>query len=240
LIMNIHYVQHVAFEGPASILEWAAERGHVMEGTMLFDGQPLPDVNSFDMLVVMGGPMGVFDDQEYPWLEAEKDFLRQVVQSGKPVLGICLGAQLLAHVLGAHVQKNIVKEIGWYPVSLTPPGWESPAFKGIPATFEAFHWHGDMFRIPEGGIHIASSEACPNQAFTWNQRVVGLQFHLETTRQSLESLVTNCADELRVESEYVQRPEVILEEDRDLAALKANMFRLLDNMAVMAGPSATA
>jgi len=231
--MKLHYLQHVAFEGPAAILEWAVERNCDTEGTMLFEGMDLPDPASFDMLVVMGGPMGVFDEEQYPWLVPEKKFLKEVIDSGGPVLGICLGAQLLAHVLGAHVQKNIVKEIGWYPVSLTPPGWDSPVFKGIPATFEAFHWHGDMFRIPEGGLQVANSEACPNQAFTWNDRVAGLQFHIETTRESLESLVTNCADELRIESEYVQRPEDILAEGRDYTPMKENLFRLMDNMAEM-------
>ena len=229
--MKLHYIQHVPFEGPAAVLDWARERNWESRGTMLFNSEPLPDISSFDMLVVMGGPMGVFDEEDYPWLVDEKRFLKEVIEAGRPVLGICLGAQLLANVLGAHVQKNIVKEIGWFPVSLTPPGWESPLFKGIPATFEAFHWHGDMFRIPEGGVQVANSEACPNQAFTWNDRVVGLQFHLETTRESLESLVSNCGDELRVEAEYVQKPEVILEEGRDYTSMRNNLFKLLDNMA---------
>ncbi len=232
--MKLHYLQHVPFEGPAAILEWAVERNWDRDATMLFESMELPDPDSFDMLVVMGGPMGVFDEEQYPWLAPEKEFLKKVIDSGRPVLGICLGAQLLANVLGAHVQKNIVKEIGWYPVSLTPPGWSSPVFKGIPATFDAFHWHGDMFRIPEGGLQTANSEACPNQAFTWNDRVVGLQFHLETTRESLESLVSNCADELRVESEYIQRPEEILAEGRDYTPMRQNLFQLLDNMAAMA------
>lgn len=231
--MKLHYLQHVAFEGPAAILEWADKRGCNTDGTMLFDNEQFPDAASFDMLVVMGGPMGVYDTDQYPWLVAEKSFLREVIATGMPVLGICLGAQLLADVLGARVQKNIVKEIGWYPVSLTPHGWNAPAFAGIPATFDAFHWHGDMFLIPDGALQTANSQACPNQAFIYNDRVVALQFHLETTRQSLESLVTNCADELRVESEYVQRPEVIMEEGRDYDGMKNNLFTLLDNMTGM-------
>lgn len=231
--MKLHYLQHVAFEGPAAILEWADDRGWSVDGTMLFEQERLPDAASFDMLVVMGGPMGVHDSNRYPWLASEKSFIKEVIATGMPVLGICLGAQLIADVLGAHVQKNIVKEIGWYPVSLTPHGWDSPVFAGVPATFDAFHWHGDMFRIPEEALQAANSQACPNQAFIYKDNVVGLQFHLETTRESLESLVTNCADELRVESEYVQRPEVILEEGRDYAAMKNSLFTLLDNMARM-------
>ncbi len=232
--MNLHYIQHVPFEGPGSILEWADERNWNTANTMLYNNESLPDIESFDVLVVMGGPMGVHDEEQYPWLAQEKEFLQMVIDSGKPVLGICLGAQLLANCLGAHVQKNIVKEIGWFPVSLTPPGWDSPVFKGIPATFEAFHWHGDMFRIPEGGLHMANSEACPNQAFTWKDKVIGLQFHIETTRESLESIVRNCGDELRVESEYVQRPEVILDESRDLSPMKNILFQLMDNIAELA------
>lgn len=229
--MKIHYLQHVPFETPGEILNWAKERDYPMDGTLIFDGETLPDLSEFDLLFVMGGPMGVYDEERYPWLREEKSFLKQAIASDKTIVGICLGAQLLAHVLGASVRKNIVKEIGWFPVSLTPIGWNSDIFGKLPATFEALHWHGDTFEIPENGFQIASSEACANQAFIADDRLIGLQFHLEIGREGLERLVRHCGNELLEDGEYVQRPEIILEEGRDYAAMRTILFQLLDQIA---------
>ncbi len=229
--MKIHYLQHVPFETPGEILTWAKERNYPVEGTMMFNNENLPNLGEFDLLFVMGGPMGVHDEKQYPWLKEEKSFLKQAIESGKTIVGICLGAQLLAHVLGASVRKNIVKEIGWFPVSLTPIGWELPLFRNLPATFDAFHWHGDTFEIPENGLQIASSEACANQAFIAEDRLIGLQFHLEIGRNGVERLVRHCGNELLEGGEYVQGPEVILEEGRNYGSMKTILFQLLDQVA---------
>jgi GMP synthase-like glutamine amidotransferase len=229
--MIIHIIQHVSFEGPGAIAQWANETGHTIAITSVFTGADLPALDSFDMLVVMGGPMGAYDESRHAWLVEEKRFLAHAIQAEKTILGLCLGAQLLAGALGGRITRNIVKEIGWYPVSLTPLGWNSPLFGRLPATFQAFHWHGDTFEIPGGALHMASSEACPNQAFLYGDRVVGLQFHLESTPEGVEDLVKNCAQDLAEESDYVQKADRILGEPEAYGSLKKNLSVLLDALA---------
>ncbi len=229
--MRIHYLQHVPFETPAKILDWAKDRGHSVRATHLYQGDSLPSLEDFDLLVIMGGPMGVHDDSRYPWLEAEKRFLERVCQEGKRAIGICLGAQLLALSLGAEVRKNPVKEIGWHKVVLTPLAWQSPIFKSLPGTLTAFHWHGDTFAIPKGGHHIASSDGCINQAFSFENRIVGLQFHIESTPQSIKSLVENCKDELEEEGEFIQDEATIMKGLKECEAMHTHLYSLLDAMA---------
>ncbi len=227
--MKIHYLMHVPFEEPQAISHWAKHNNHSESYTMLFDGDSLPSKEKFDLVVIMGGPMGVQDEEKYPWLNEEKRFIKETLNAGKPALGICLGAQLLAEALGAKVHKNLYKEIGFFPVSLTPLGWNSPIFKRMPATFDALHWHGDTFDIPQGALHIASSSGCANQAFSFENRIVGFQFHIECTREGLEKLVKNCGDELLEEGEYIQRPEIILEDTHDFEKMNRNLFIFLDD-----------
>jgi GMP synthase (glutamine-hydrolysing) len=190
--MNIHWIQHVSFEGLGCIGPWLTENGHTATRTRLWAGDMFPDLGKVDGLIVMGGPMGVYDEDIYPWLAAEKAFIREIIAQDKPVLGICLGAQLIAEVLGAKVWKNDQKEIGFFPVRHTP---EAVA-RGADPEFTAFHWHGDTFGIPEGAVRLASSEATANQAFLYKDNVLGLQFHLETTEESLMSLCENAGDEI--------------------------------------------
>jgi len=189
--MKLHYLQHVPFEGLGIIEDWAKTQDAEISCTRLFAGEQLPDIGSFDWLVVMGGPMGIYDHKEHPWLIAEKEFIKAAIDTGKTVLGICLGAQLIADVLGAKVYPGSQKEIGWFPIQRSEGAPEL-----LPATLTAFHWHGDTFELPAGATRLASSEACKNQGFIYNDRVVALQFHLETTPESMEALIENCAEEL--------------------------------------------
>lgn len=229
--MRIHSIEHVHFEDPAGIALWAAERGHQLARCRLHAGDPLPDPAAFDMLVVMGGPMSVHDELEFPWLREEKDCVKLAVARGRSVLGVCLGAQLLSEVLGGHVTKNTHREIGWFPVKLTPWGASCPAFAGVPAGFTAFHWHGETFSVPRGAVLAASSEACVNQAFAVGAKLVGLQFHLETTAESMEDLTVGGVDDL-VPGPYVQTVEEMRAGgERHLAGMKQVLARLLDNMA---------
>jgi GMP synthase-like glutamine amidotransferase len=168
----------------------------------------LPDVNEIDLLIVMGGPMSVNDDSIFPWLATEKQFIRDAVMSGKSVLGVCLGAQLIASAMGAQVYRNRVKEIGWFPVQGVSSS-ESSMFC-FPSSVEAFHWHGETFNLPSGAIRLARSEGCENQAFQLGRSVIGLQFHLETTPESAREIVANCRAEL-LPSEYVQSEAAILD-----------------------------
>lgn len=204
--MRIHVLQHVPFEGPARIGAWAAAAGHCLTSTRLDLGEPLPEIEALDWLLVMGGPMNVDEHERYPWLAAEKAFLGRVVAAGKTVIGVCLGGQLIAAVLGARVSRAAEKEIGWFPLRLTPQARELALFDGLPERFTAFHWHGDTFAIPAGAVHLAESAACPNQAFLYQERVLGLQFHLEATPESIAGLLAHCADEL-VPGRYVQTAE---------------------------------
>lgn len=193
--MRIHYLQHVAFEGPAAIADWARHRGHEVNGTRLDLGTPLPGLADFDWLVVMGGPMGVGDVGKYPWIAGEVNLIREAVETGKIVLGVCLGAQLIAHAAGARVYRASHKEIGWFPVEALDVESED-AFHGFPPRFTPLHWHGDTFELPAGAIHLACSRACSNQAFQLGPRVLGLQFHLEATPQSVAALVDHCAGQI--------------------------------------------
>lgn len=227
--MRLHYLLHVPFEGPGAISTWAQENNHQETFTRLYKDYDLPTMEDFDFLVIMGGPMGVYDDDQYTWLREEKSFLKNIIQEGKPALGICLGAQLLAEALGARVRKNTFKEIGFFTVSLTPIGWNSPIFSGLPASFEALHWHGDTFDIPEDAYHIASSEACPNQAFIYENRIIGFQFHIESTREGLENLIKNCGDELLEGGDYIQKPEDLIDEGRDFETMNKVLFKFMDS-----------
>lgn len=204
--MRMHVLQHVDFEDAAGIADWAAGRGHAVAATRLHAGEPLPELAAFDFLVVMGGPMNIYEHLEHPWLEQEKLFLRRAVDADKAVLGVCLGAQLLSDVLGGTVRQGVYKEIGWLPVRSTPDAYAHRLFKGFPAAYTPLHWHGDIFSIPSGAARLAESEACPHQAFALGSRIVGLQFHLETTAASLERLMANCGHEL-VDGAYIQTPE---------------------------------
>jgi len=207
--MKIHYLQHVAFEGLGNIEPHLRARGHDLSGTQFFNNQTLPDPASIDWLIVLGGPMGVSDELLHPWLKAEKIFIKAVISSGKHVLGICLGAQLLAHVLGAAVYRNDVREIGWFPLQRHAETSPSPLATLFSTNTEVFHWHSDTFDLPNGAIALASSAACLNQGFIWQNRVVALQFHLETTRTNVQELVDHCGDDLD-NSKYVQSAQELL------------------------------
>jgi GMP synthase-like glutamine amidotransferase len=200
---RIHVLQHVPFEGPAAIEKWIGDKEASLSVTKLYQAESLPSQNDFDWLIVMGGPMGTDDIEQYPWLMQERGFILETIETGKCVLGICLGAQLIAAALGAVVKKNEYREIGWFKVKHAPHITKTVLSDIWPESIEVFHWHGDTFELPEGSKLLASSEACVNQGFILDNRVVGLQFHLEVTPDSVATLVENCSHELDG-SEYVQ------------------------------------
>ena len=225
---RLHYLQHVPFEDPGIILPWANERGHTVTATKLFEEVALPLVDEFEFLVVMGGPMGVHDVDQYPWLNAEVDFIRQVVESGKPILGICLGAQLIAHALGADVKKNDQPEIGWWPVALTESGRKHG---WLPDRLDVLHWHGDTFDIPASAEHHAVSEACTNQAFLYRGNVFGMQFHLEATEAGLRRLADHCRGDL-VSAPFVASEEALFSDSAKFHAANQVMRSVLDQLFV--------
>ncbi|MGH8442356.1 MAG: type 1 glutamine amidotransferase, partial [Nevskiaceae bacterium] len=178
--MRVHFLQHAEHEGLGCIERWLRERGHRLTGTRLYRGEELPDAGDFDWLVVMGGPMNIYEHDRHPWLIREKFLIRDACVRKKKVLGICLGSQLVADVLGGPVSQGDHLEIGWFDVTLNDDARKSSHFDGFPERFQAFHWHGDTFKYPPGATALMSSEACPRQAYSWGDgRVLGLQFHLE-------------------------------------------------------------
>ncbi len=228
--MRVHYLQHVPFEGLGSMQRVLLDSGHTISATRLYQPHSLPSTDQFDWLIVMGGPMGVHDDRQYTWLVDEKRFIENAIQDGNIVLGICLGAQLIADVLGASVYANAHKEIGWFPIQRTEASAASPIGSSFPESIEAFHWHGDTFDLPAGAVHLARSTACENQAFVYRQRVLALQYHLETTRESAEALIKNCAHELDGGGPYIQSAEIMLSSDDRFTRINDAMKTLLEQL----------
>jgi GMP synthase (glutamine-hydrolysing) len=161
-----------------------------------YAGEPVPDALEADGLVVMGGGMGVYEADRYPHLRDEMRLLRDTVRAGRPVLGICLGSQLLAAALGGEVTKAPRKEIGWFGVELLSGARDDALFSAAPAAFTAFHWHGDMFALPRDAVPLARSALTPLQAFRAGPRAWGVQFHLETDNQVLDAMLSSGAAEL--------------------------------------------
>jgi GMP synthase-like glutamine amidotransferase len=230
--MRIQCLKHVPFEGPAAIAAWADERGHSMATTAWYDGALPPAHSEFDWLVVMGGPMGVHDEPDYPWLAAEKRFIQEVIDAGKTVVGVCLGAQLIAYVLGARVYRNREKEIGWFPIELTEAGMSSLVFGFLPSPVTVYHWHGDTFELPPGAVQLARSAVCEQQAYLYDGRVLGLQCHLESTPESVADIIAHGADEI-VPSAYIQTAEQMLSASADdYVQLQGALFGILDRLPI--------
>jgi GMP synthase-like glutamine amidotransferase len=175
---SVLVLQHISCEPPAAFEDELRSRDLDLVRVELDEGDPLPDWREFGALVVMGGPMGAYEEAEHPWLVAEKRLIRDAAQAGHPVWGVCLGAQLLASALGADVYRGPRAEVGVLPVELTAAADEDPVFCRLPASFPTLQWHGDTFDLPEGATLLASSPEYANQAFVY-QRSYGLQFHLE-------------------------------------------------------------
>ncbi|MBZ0258297.1 type 1 glutamine amidotransferase [bacterium] len=176
------FLQNITLEGPSLIGSFLNKRNIPYQVNDLYAGDPVPErPEKYRAVVALGGPMNADDDDKHPYLAGEKKFLRACVDEGVPVLGICLGAQLLARALGARVYKNKTSEIGWLTVDLTEDGLRSPLMKGLDAPLPVFQWHGDTFDLPEGGKRLAGSPDCRNQAFSVGSTAFGLQFHLEVT-----------------------------------------------------------
>lgn len=226
--MKIHSFQHVPYEDLAAIEPWAIARGHTLSHTRFFDGEPLPNIENIDWLVVMGGPMNIYQTDVYPWLLDEKRFIESAIARDKTVLGVCLGSQLVADVLGAKVTRNAVPEIGWFPIEFTPQAATSPIFADLPPQFPVLHWHGDTFALPDGVVHIARSENCENQAFVYKNNVVGLQFHLETTPQNVQEWLDN-SDEL-VPEKTVQTAHEILSREELFRHNNQTLHHILDRL----------
>lgn len=224
--MNAFVLQHADFEGPAAIVTWLSKNNFHIRYINLYVQHRFPDIKEVDWLVVMGGPMSVNDEKDFPWLKEEKEFIRNCIEAGKKVVGICLGSQLIANSLGYRVYPNTKKEIGWFPIRKVES--KSHLAHLIPEEITVFHWHGETFDLPAGAHLVASSEACKNQIFTLNTNVLALQCHPEMTLESISEIITGAEDELKL-AEYVQDAGTIKTKASEFATPGNKLlFALLD------------
>ena len=210
---------------------WFRANGHLLSATHLYRGEALPDVAAFDWLVIMGGGMSVNDEAALPWLVAEKELVRRSIAAGKRVLGVCLGAQMIASALGAKVFRNHTKEIGWWPLTCEIGAATQSLGAALPEGAEVFHWHGETFDLPTGAVRLARSEACVNQAIAVGPRVLGLQFHLETTEDSARELIAGSAGDLQNPGPFVQTAAAMLARPERFLLLNRQMALVLEALA---------
>ena len=244
-----HYLQHVAFEGLGYIKDWLQQNNFELTATEFYKpGYQLPDPDQLDILIVMGGPMGIYDQAAYPWLTKEKAFIKNCIDKGVKVLGICLGAQLIAGVLGARVHPATHKEIGWYDLQLdqsqllteqTVKPADAYLHSFLQGLFQddriVFHWHGDQFELPPGWRGLLRTKANINQAFTFQSQVLALQFHLEVTQETLMAMLRHGEEELLRQDApggifpYIQTKGDIIAGGSNIGTCHQLLRRILDN-----------
>lgn len=195
--MKIHYIIHASFEMPGAIEEWVKQKKYRSTETHVYKGEKLPQIWEFDFLIIMGGPQSPLELDKYPYMRDEIALAQQAIANKKAVLGICLGAQIIAEALGVETQRSPNKEIGAYPIELTAEGLVDPLFKKFPQKFDVMHWHNDMPGIPAGARLLAKSEGCPQQAFAYGDRVYGLQFHMEINYALAKEMIEHCPNDLQ-------------------------------------------
>jgi GMP synthase-like glutamine amidotransferase len=236
--MRLLFIQHDPLDGPGALLEWALTHGYPTATCLICEGEPLPPLESFDLLISLGGPMGAYEEEKHPWLIAEKAYLREAVAAGKKLVGLCLGCQLLADALGGKAYRHTLKEFGWQPITLSGEGLkllslEKDSFSALEnhkkSHFLAFQWHGDTYSLPPGAVQLARSEACEQQAFLVGTQVLGLQFHLEWTEQMMREALADPGVTLSmIPSPTVQTPEEILSDLSLFESGKKRFFALMD------------
>jgi GMP synthase-like glutamine amidotransferase len=212
------------------IAEWAAEAGHELTSG-LATTEEFPPTSEIDFLVVMGGPMDADDETASPWLRPEKHLVADAIAAGKIVLGVCLGAQIVAEVLGGRIYRNEEPEIGWFPVSVTEAGRDEPLFAEWPEHAVVGHWHGDAFELPMGMNSLSSSEVTANQAFVFDERVVGLQFHLEWDEAAIETMLRESSADLAEYGGHIMSATEFTDEMPDhIPVCRELLFMLLDGL----------
>jgi GMP synthase-like glutamine amidotransferase len=222
--MRVIVIKHVESEGPGSLGTFLESAGADIRTIRLYAGDNLPELRELDAIVSMGGPMNVYEEDKYPFLKDETLFLQNAINADVPVLGICLGAQMIAKAAGARVTRSPKEEIGRGEISLTEAGKNEPLFAGIPETLDVFQWHGDMFHIPDGGRLLASSKDCPNQALRY-RNAVGLQFHIEVTAEILAEWFANSPELETIVNSYKELEPVLTKRAQQIYANFVELVR---------------
>jgi GMP synthase-like glutamine amidotransferase len=228
--MSILIIKHVEIEGPGVIEDCLKEERIPYQILNLESGLHLPKLDDFSAIVILGGPMNVYEEDRYPFLREEDLFIKEAIQRGKGVLGICLGAQLMAKALGAKVTKALVKEIGWFDVLLTGAGSHDPLFSGLPKQFPVFQWHEDTFDLPSAGKLIATSNSVPHQAFRYGENAYGLQFHLEVTEEMIHEWMKAYEDEFNgSQTPLLPKLKILCETEKKIGAYKRSGVKFFKN-----------
>ena len=223
--MRVLVLQHAVFEGPGEIARWAEARGHAITVRHLYAGDALPALEEFDLLVVMGGEMNIYQDRDWRWLKWERPFIASALAAGKRAVGICLGAQFLADALGGRVTQNLEHELGWFPVVWTDEAQK--VFPELPTTGTVLHWHGDTYSLPAGAVRLASSDVCEQQGFLVPGRVLALQFHLEVDPALVQEFVDGQSE--WPHGRFVQKPaDILAAAAKYCDANRRLLFHLLD------------
>ncbi|MET3291067.1 UNVERIFIED_CONTAM: GMP synthase-like glutamine amidotransferase [Brevibacillus sp. OAP136] len=226
--MRIHCLQNDPLVDPGFIADWASKKNYPLSVTRVYANDPFPTIESFDLLIILGGSMGAYEEERHPWLAKEKAFIRETIAQNAFVLGICLGIQLMAEALGGRAYRHAHKEIGWWPVQLAEEARHEPLLQDLPEAFPIFQWHGDTFDLPPGAVPLATSSACANQAFRYGERALGIQFHPESTGSGISLWVEKFAADLKPGG-YIQSAADMMAQTAKLEQGKSVMYTLLDN-----------
>ncbi|ARK20949.1 hypothetical protein CSV69_15595 [Sporosarcina sp. P26b] len=225
--MKVCILQHEGLVAPGFVKEWVISRCHEMQIIRVDCGQEYPPIENFEMLIILGGQAGAYEEQEYPWLIREKKWIRSVADSGKPIFGICLGAQLLASVYGKSVRKAKYKEIGWWKISFVENSESHVLLEGLPNEIPFFQFHQDTFDLPEDAVLQADNEAFDNQAFTIGRSILGVQFHPEIDNEYLQRILDKFGDSFE-KGRYTQTSQEIANKETCQQS-KKYLFQILDN-----------
>ena len=227
--VKILVLQHASFEGPGEIAAWAGQRGHAVEVRHLYRGDAVPSLDTFDLLVIMGGEMNIYQDRDWPWLKPEREFIAAALAAGKRAIGICLGSQLIADALGARVTQNPEIELGWWPIDWTEAG--RAVYPELPGVSTVLHWHGDTFALPAGATLLAASPACPRQGYVLPGKCLGLQFHIEVDPTLVKEYVEGqenwpCGSWVQTRADVLANAEAYCEKNRRLLHAMLDRFVL--------------
>lgn len=229
--LNIHILQHLAFEGAGCIEDWIAKHERNVSYTRLYADEQLPGIEDIDLLIVLGGAMNVDEDDKYPWLKEEKAFIARCIAADKAVLGLCLGSQLIVRALGGRVYPNAEKEIGWLPVQRVMQDATHPLHYLLPEMLTVFQWHGDTYDVPMNSLQLYRSAGCNSQSFLYANKVLAIQFHPEANETLVNAMLEHEGGELEQGGAFVQTADGIRAGMKNTGEANELMFALLDYLA---------